>query len=100
MERSIGFERTIKPANYESLKVTSYISGIPLEFWSDEQFVANLYNLMTAQAYKAVYNEVSLIESLHEHKGEELDELQKIEQELLQILNLDGIIVRTNLEKE
>lgn len=97
MERSLGFERTIKPANYESLKVSSFIGGISEHLWLNEKFISNLYDLMTVQAYKAIYKEQGLIELLHRNKGNELTHLNELEN---QLLGFHNSIIQTTVEKE
>lgn len=100
MERSIGFERSIQPKQFESLKVSSFVSNIPFEQWKDEKFIDGLYKLLTVQGYKALMNETSLVNGLKESGLEPTEYLAQLEKELLDYLKLDELQLETKVEKE
>ena len=99
MERSIGFERTIKPKDYESLKVTSSVNNIPLEYWQNPLWIEGLYQLMITQSYKAIFAEDAFLQELREQKEGKLERIKEVENGLLELLALQGITVNTNVEK-
>ena len=98
MNRTLGFERTLKPRDYESVKVSSYISDIPDSVWTREGFIEELGNLLTVQAYKILMNDHILDKELRGSGGEKKELLDNLEKQILETLNLENIILNLNVE--
>lgn len=98
MNRTLGFERTIKPRDYESVKVSSYINEIPDTAWIKEGFIEELGNLLTVQAYKILTNDFILDKELRGTGGSKKELLDNLEKQILESLDLENLIISLNVE--
>jgi hypothetical protein len=93
MERSIGFEKTIQVAQFEPIKVSSYINDIPQEVWSNTDFIQQLYRLLIIESYQTVFDERVVKQQLSEGNPNEV--LHQLKTEVLVNLNFQDIIKGT-----
>lgn len=98
MNRTLGIEKTIKPRDYESVKVSSFVTDIPDELWVKEGWFENLGKLLTAQTYQILTNERLLDRELRDAEGTPKDNLNALEKSLREQLDLENIIINLNVE--
>jgi hypothetical protein len=98
MNRTLGIEKTIKPRDYESVKVSSFITDIPDSAWAKEGWFEDLAKLVTAQTYKILLNERLLDKELKDSEGTPSENLDALVKVLLAELDLENIIINLNVE--
>jgi hypothetical protein len=61
MDRSIGFEKTWQVAQYEPVKISTYVNNIPQELWMNDEFMDELYTLIISESIGAFYIEREIV---------------------------------------
>lgn len=98
MNRTLGFEKTIQAGQFQPVKVSTFVNEIPDTLWAQEGFVEGLGKLLTIQAHKILQNEYILTKELMSFEGDKKGLLNKIEQEILESLDLKNLIIALNVE--
>ena len=90
--RTLGLEKTIQVKQYEPIKVSAYVSEVPLFLWKSRQFVESLYHLLVIQLNKVLVVDARVRKEL---SGLDLDSgmdyLNEMEKALLNNLDLENI---------
>lgn len=98
MNRTLGFEKTIQAGQFQPVKVSTFVNEIPDTLWAQEGFVEGLGKLLTIQAHKILQNEYILTKELMSSEGDKKQTLDKIEQQILESLDLKNLIITLNVE--
>lgn len=101
MNRTFGFEKTIQSKQFEPIKISTYISDVPMEVWSEDGFVDKINDLMMIQIRKALVNDLILDRKMREADSNKYSELlSEIEHKILEDINLQGIVLNININIE
>lgn len=98
MNRTLGFEKTIQAGQFQPVKVSSFVNDIPDTVWSQDGFVEELGNLLIVQAHKILQNEYILSAEMRNSEGDKKQLLDKVEKEILEVLDLKNLVLTLNVE--